>query len=296
MNQRQQQQQHQQRRMIRHRMERMSYEAILEHVNIEVGYFSIGFKPQTLEYRERVRTGSTDNEAVNHVMSQSLVSEERGAPAQRNGIVRTLIGLLPAEFRITAIREVTSTYAYSHCEMAFLIRRTSPLFNAEVNVLAVGINSDCGVFIAPRRFHEEYEWHHVRCEPARMIAMLYFAYTQQGKPFSAELMTKSVVMPGPDDRSVYFCSHFTMACLEFLPHAQFQLNRANAQSVDSIYAMVTGDKEVRATNVSEIPQALFTKTFGETIAAAAALPAATARPKQMTAERDALRAAERNRL
>lgn len=283
-----------QHRLMRQRLPPISYENILEHVNTDVGYFSIGFKPQSVAYRAQMRAGSTQNEAVNDVMSQSLVAEEHGAPSQRNGIFRRLLSMLPSEFRVTAIREMTSTYEYSHCEMAFLIKRTSPMFTSEVNVLAVGISSDCGVFIAPRRFHDEYEWHHVKCEPARMKAMLFFAYTEQGKPFSAELMTKSVVMPGPDDRTVYFCSHFTMACLEFLPYPQIHLNRANAQSVDGIYKMITQDKEMCATNVVDIPQALFTKTFGTVVAAHAVAPKST---KKMTqAEIDASKAANRRNL
>lgn len=281
-------------RQFRQRLPPISYEDILANVNTEVGYFSIGFKPQTRAYRELMRAGSTNNEAVNDVMSQSLVSEERGAPAQRNGIFRTILSWLPSEFRVTAIREMTSTYEYSHCEMAFLMRRGAPLYTSEINVLAVGIQCDCGVFIAPRRFNEEYEWHHVKCDPARMKAMLFFAYTEQGKPFSAELMTKSVVMPGPDDRTVYFCSHFTMACLEFLPHPQFHFNRANAQSVDSIYKMVTRDAEVRATNIVDIPQALFTKTFGTVVAANSTKQVSV--KKKTQAERDVAKAASRSNI
>jgi hypothetical protein len=95
-----------------------------------------------------------------------------------------------------------------------------------------------------------------------MKAMLFFAFEEQGKRFSVSLMSKSVVNPGPDDRAEYFCSQFTMACLERLPYPMFHFNRANAQSIDDIYRMVT-TAEVRATNVVSIPQAQFKKIFGQ---------------------------------
>jgi hypothetical protein len=196
-------------------------------------------------------------------MAESLGSVESNAPPQRNGVVAKLFSLLPSEFLLGAIRHMTSTFDYSHCEMAFLLKDRSVLRSDKVNVISVAIHADVGVFMAPRKFHEEYEWHHVTCNETQMKAILFFAYQEQGKRFSAELMSKSVVNPGPDDRSVYFCSHFTMACLEFLPNPVFHFNRANAQTIDDIYAMVTSE-EVRAKNVSSIPQAQSIALFGET--------------------------------
>jgi hypothetical protein len=242
-------------------LEKFPFEKVLANVDTSLGHFSIGFLPQTLEYRKKIRAGSTQNEHVNERMAESLSAIEKNAPEQRNGIVARLFALLPKEFVIAGIRNMTATFAYTHCELAFALKDNSPMRTDQINVMNVAIHADVGVFMAPRKFHTEYEWVHVRCTETQMKAMLFFAYEEQGKRFSSELMSKSVVNPGPDDRSVYFCSHFTMACLEFLPFPVFHFNRANAQTIDDIYSMVSSD-EVRAKEVNVVPQAQMTAIWG----------------------------------
>lgn len=244
------------------KLEPFSFEQMLEHVWTNVGYFSIGFRSQNEEQREAIRRARTKNEQANSVMADSLKTIEEGAPHQRNGVVRWLFSWLPEELLLSAIRYFTSNYKYTHCEMAFLLRRDSKLRTTDVNVLAVAVSSDCGVYVMPRRFNIEYEWHHVRCDEPHMIAMLFFAFEEQGKRFSRFMMSKSPITPGPDDRREYFCSHFTMACLERLPAPQFHFNRANAQSIDDIYEMATAEN-VRATHVVEVPNAQMTKLYGK---------------------------------
>jgi len=266
------------------------YEAVLENVDFALGYFSIGFKRQSTEYRAAIREGRTQNEHVNHKMANSLRDEEAGGgvPPARNGLVRRLFALLPSEFLIVAIQHLTSTFTYTHCEMAFLLRNDSRLKTDTVNVLAVGIKADCGVFINPRKSYDDYEWHHVACDETRMKAMLFFACEEQGKRFSPQLMSKSVVNPGADERSVYFCSHFTMACLEFLPAPAFHLNRANTLSIDHIHHMVTAD-DVRAHNVTSIPQAQFNAYFGSAAENTAAIYVERPTPAQEAALKSAKR-------
>jgi hypothetical protein len=264
------------------------YEAILENVDFALGYFSIGFKRQSSEYQQAIRAGKTNNEHVNHTMASSLRDVESGAPTQRNGLVRRLFAWLPSEFLIVAIQHLTSTFTYTHCEMAFLLRNDSRLKTDSVNVLAVGIKADCGVFINPRKSYDDYEWHHVACDETRMKALLFFAFEEQGKRFSPQLMSKSVVNPGPDERSVYFCSHFTMACLEFLPQPAFHFNRANTLTIDHIHHMVTAD-DVRAHNVTSIPQAQFNAYFGSAAENTAAIYVERPTPAQEAALKGAKR-------
>src|SRR5271166_1857624 len=97
----------------------------LTNVQTDIGYFSIGFKSQTRDYRRQLRAGKTEHEHINYTIGNSLSAMERGAPEQRNGIVRMLFSCLPQELLITAVREYTSGLRLTHCELAFYLKHHS---------------------------------------------------------------------------------------------------------------------------------------------------------------------------
>jgi hypothetical protein len=136
-----------------------------------------------------------------------------------------------------------STLSYKHCEIAILLNDAAKKKFGSDKVAALGIVNDenTGVFFKLRNFHREYEWQYVSVTREELQAIVAFGRSQIGKPFSLYKTTMVAIWPGRETREAYYCAHFTMACLELIGKADFQLNSPNKMTIDDIYTLITED-------------------------------------------------------
>lgn len=223
-------------------MKTASFERIISSVDLNRGYISVGFLAQTEEQQELIRLGQTTSEHMTTQFANNLVDIESGhaTTVKEEGILARLrnvvVGMLPKEIAITAVRAYTSELKFIHCELGFFMNDVG-MQNArtDADLLAVAINEEFNVYIAPRRFSPDFKWVNVRCSPEEMYAMLHYAHSLQGTRLSRKRMAQLATYPGPDRRDQLYCSHLTMACLQYIGTPGFQLNRANTLTIDEVY-------------------------------------------------------------
>lgn len=234
----------------------MNFDELKQCVNFDKGYIGIAFKDQSEERREQIFNGTTGDERNNAEIADALLDKKN---SKSGG---WLASLLPYQLILLAIQGYTATLKYRHCELVLYLSPTGKARWGEDKILGVGLNSVQGVFILPRRYNTEYEWQHVTCNRASMLAMLHFAWTQRHKKFSLAGMTQLTIWPGPDDRTGYYCAHFTMACLEFLPFYDFHINPCNKMTIDDVYDLVIRKEHTPAT-IDEVTRVQFKRQFGD---------------------------------
>jgi len=237
----------------------MNFDQLISCVNLEKGYFAVGFMFQTDERREQIRFGRTETEEANQAFADAIVEPKS---QQTKSLWQRALGWLPRELLLAAIQEYTASLKYRHCEVAMYLNESGKQTFGESKVLGIGLTSNEGVFIMARRYNEEYQWQHVPCDAATMYAIAHFAWTERRKPFCATKMTNLTLYPGPDHRDQYYCAQFIMACLEFLPIADFHLNPCNKLTIDDVYDLVTR-KRNSASRVDEVPATEMHRILGD---------------------------------
>jgi len=252
------------------------FESVMNCVNLDLGYIAVGFIRQSAEERSRFRRGESESVHIQQATAAAVVAgdevdaAERGSRSRRHArdggdtpagpLWSRFLALLPSNLLQAVVCEYWATLSYAHCEVAFFLNEYGKQRYGDQMVIGAGMNNE-GVFLSWRRYNSKYSWQHVRCDRLSMLAMLHYAWTQRGKPFSARHMTQMAIYPGPDQRERYFCAHFVMSLLEFLPLPAFHLNPCNKLTNDDVYHLVTRP-ENRPERVSEVSQVHYDSIFG----------------------------------
>lgn len=250
------------------RIETAPFERIIASVDLNRGYISVGFLEQTEAERALIRQGRTNSEYMTTQFAENLVDIEAGRvdSAQKQSFLsklrNILVRLLPTEIAITAVRTYTSELKFKHCELGFFMNEEGQRRSRKgADMLAVAINEEFNVYIAPRHFSADFKWVNVRCSPIEMYAMLHYAHSLQGTKLCRKRMAQLATYPGPDRRDQLYCSHLTMACLQYIGTCGFHLNRPNTLTIDEVY-MICAAEENRPVAVPRMSAAHMDAVFG----------------------------------
>lgn len=225
------------------------FDDLVSEVELTEGVIHIGFIKTTDDDREQMSRTSPETER----MAEEIQSGS-------NSIAMCLFGALGRRFLVDVVTVYTHTLSYLHCEIALPLSTHGTALYGSNHVMAIGVNAREGVFVRPRKFHDEYTWSAVKCGEESMRSMLHFVYGERGK--LARATTNVVLYPGPEKRDKYTCAQLVMACLEFLPLPVFHFNPGNKLTVDELFDLVSR-RENAPTQMAKLTETQAKRVYGE---------------------------------
>lgn len=220
-------------------MKKTSFDRVIDCVDLDRGYICVGFKEQTEEDLQAMRDG---NDHPTHSTAKDLLHVEAGQAVHAKTLYQRvrdfILGLVPEEIAVSAVRAYTSELTFMHCELAFFMKE--PVEGRDM--VAVAITGQLKAYIAQRRFSPDFKWLHIKCTAREMYAMLHYAVSLQGTDLCTKRSSKVATYPGPDGPGGLYCTLLTLRCLRYIGRPGFWLNRPNTLNNDEIYAICDADE------------------------------------------------------